>query len=516
MPRTRLDTAHQRQAKHLGARWLAWITLGVWILVANGCATERKLVGVHSGGDFTAAPRADSTQQAAAISLPTTAIEDSSETDTFETQVVATIESSTVDSVSFEQSGTSASSLESLVVWAQQANPRLARLSQLAAAAEAKTVYADKLPDPVIGTQVFADPIETAAGSQRANMSIVQMIPWLRRLDAQSQQSYVEALSAWQTFEAERLKVVADVRVHWYRLYVLGKQVELNRAKSEVLRPLVSIASDRIATGSGSTRDAWLGHLELSKLEEERLQLRQQLAAVKAELNCVVGRDVDHRLDVPTDVEVSLPHWTLDALRHLIRQRQPEIAAAELHATATCWGVEVARLKRRPDLSLSANWYAIDGNRPTPSIVDVGRDAWSLGAQVSMPLSRQKYDAIEEEAMWQHSAAQTEVDELVQRYDTLLLDLWERAKAAAETAKLYQDTLLPEAQLALDADIDSYSNSRVDLDSIVRDFRSVLLLEVGYHRALGELAIALARIQQAVGTDLETSVVEHRPGEFAR
>jgi outer membrane protein TolC len=397
--------------------------------------------------------------------------------------------------------------LTDLEALAQARNPRLVRLCQEAAAAEAKTRYVDKLPNPIVGANIFAHSIETAAGSQRANMTVMQLIPWLSRLDAQSQQAFLEALSAQQVYEAERLKVVSDVRTLWYRLYVLGKQIEFGRANLQVLRPLVAVASDRIATG-GSVRDAWLGQLELGRLEEQILTLHQQVASTKAELNRVIGRDSDHPLEVPTSVEPSLPDWTHGILLQIARERQPEIAAAELRVQSTNWGIQVARLKRRPDLSFSATWFAIDDNRPTSTVVDVGRDAWSIGAQVSVPVWRQKYDAMEDEAVWNHSAAHASVDELMQRYDALLRDLWERAKTTAETAKLYRETLLPKARLALDAGITSYTNSRVDLDSIVRDFRSDLLLQVGYHRALGELAAALARIQQVVGTDLATSQSE--------
>jgi outer membrane protein TolC len=395
-----------------------------------------------------------------------------------------------------------ADSLASLEARAQSWNPRLLQLGHKVAAAEAKADYIDKLPDPTIGTNIFAHPIETASGSQRANLTATQMIPWLKRLDAQSQQAWLEALALRQVYEAERLQVVGDVRTLWYRLYLLGKQLETNRANLEVLRPLVAVANDRVATGAGSARDAWLGNLELGKLGERILTLNQQLESTKAELNLVIGRDTDHPISVPQMLEPSLPDWTHGMLRQIALQQQPEITAAQLQAQATSLGIEVARLKRRPNFSLSASWFAIDDNRPTPSFVDVGRDAWSIGAQMSIPLWPHKYDSIEEEAMWKHSASHASVEEVMRRYDSRLRDLWERAKTAAETAELYKTSLLPQARLALDAGIDSYSNSRVDLDSIVRDFRSLLMLELGYHRAVSELAVALARIQQAVGTDL--------------
>ena len=41
----------------------------------------------------------------------------------------------------------------------------------------------------------------------------------------------------------------------------------------------------------------------------------------------------------------------------------------------------------------------------------------------------------------------------------------------------------------------------VEFDRVVRDFRNLVTLELGYHRAIGRLATALARIQQATGSE---------------
>lgn len=429
------------------------------------------------------------------------------------TQLVAhQVEAATLpESVTAPATLDATESLAELESLSQAMNPRLLRLAQEASAAEAKTQYVDKLPDPTIGANIFGHPIETAAGSQRANMSVMQMVPWLSRLDAQSQQAFFEALSMQQQYEAERLRVVGDVRALWYRLYVIGKQIETNRANQAVLAPLIEVANARVSTGQAAQGDVLLGTLELSRLEEQLLTLNQQLTSTKAELNRVVGRDADYPVAVSSTLEPSLPDWSHAMLRQIAWEQQPEIAAAELLTQATSWGLEVAKLKRRPDFSLSASWFAMDDNRPASTIVDVGRDAWAIGAQVSVPLWHHKYDAIENEAAWKHSASHASVEDTRLRYDSLLRDLWERAKTAHETAQLYQTTLLPQARQTLNADQQSYSNGTVEFDRVVRDFRSVLALELGYQQAIGELAIAIARIQQAVGTDLAI-----RPSEAYR
>lgn len=395
--------------------------------------------------------------------------------------------------------------LAELEAIAAAANPVVRRLEAEVQAAWSRSGHIDRLPDPTIGTNVFGNPIETAAGSQRVNLTVAQMIPWLERLDAKAQQACYEAMTLQEALRAERLKVVAEVRSAWYRLYVLGRQTETNRANQELLTSLIEVATARVATGTAAQGDVLLGTLQLSRLEEELIAYRQQIESTKAALNRAAGREASHPVSVPRNIAASLPEWSFESLRELASEHQPAIEAARLKTHATHWGLEIARLERRPNLAVSATWFAIDNNRPATTVVDVGEDAWSLGAQVSIPLWQDKYDAIENEAIWKHQASQTSVEDATRQIEARILDLWEQAVAADRTRSLYRDTILPQARQTFEADQQSYANGAVEFDRVMQDFRNVLTLDDGLHRATGQLATALAQIEEAVGTRIETA-----------
>lgn len=392
--------------------------------------------------------------------------------------------------------------LDSLIQISLGQNPRLARLYQEFQAASARTRYADKLPDPKVGANVFGNAIETAAGSQRANLNVSQTLPWLARLDAEQQRACLEALAIQAEWAAEQLRVVAGVRTGWYRLYVIDKQIEIAEANQELLKTLIEVANARIAAGNASQGDVLLGTVELSKLEERLLTYRRQRRGVEAELNRLAARPAEAPISAPDDLDVKLPQWSASEIHQVALRSQPEIEAARLRTHATHWGIEVARLRRRPEFMFSANYFVTDDNRPPSNVVDVGEDPWSVGVQVSVPLWREDYDAIQNEAIWQHQAAHSSVRELAVRYDSMILDLLTEARRAAETAELYESTILPQARQTLTADQEAYVNGTVEFDRVIRDYRNLLTLELGYHKAIGDLAIAIARIQQAAGQDL--------------
>lgn len=384
-------------------------------------------------------------------------------------------------------------------------NPRLIRLYQDYQAATARSQYVDKLPDPKLGANVFGNPIETASGSQRANINLSQMIPWLGKLNAEQQKACFDALAVRAEYAAERLRVVATVRTGWYRLYVIDKQIETTEANQTLLTSLIDVANARIATGKASQGDVLLGTLEISQLEERLLTLRKQRRSVEAEINRLVARSAETSIPSAANLVVSMPELTVAEIHQIAMNSQPEIEVARLRTQATRWGIEVARLSRRPEFGFSASYFVTDNNRPASSVVDVGQDPWAIGAQVSIPLWHAKYDAMENEADWKHRAAHSSVEELSDRYDAMILDLLSEAQRAAETAILYQSTIIPQARQTLLADQDSYSNGSVEFDRVIRDYRSLLTLELGYQQAIGDLAIANARLQQAAGQDLAFS-----------
>jgi len=396
-------------------------------------------------------------------------------------------------------------SVEFLLQAAINQNPRLIRLYQEYQAASARSQYVNKLPDPKLGANVFGNPLETASGSQRANINLSQTIPWIGRLNADQQRASFEAMAVRAEFLAEQLRVIAGVRAGWYRLYVIDKQIEIVEANQTLLKSLIDVANARIATGKASQGDVLLGTLELSQLEERLLVFRTQRRAVEAEINRLIGRPADTPIQAPDKLNVGLPELSAAAIHQIALSNQPEIEAARLRTQATRWGIEVARLMRRPEMTYSASYFLTDDNRPPSSAVDVGEDPWAVGVQVSLPLWSQKYDAMENEAGWKHQAAHSSADELSDRYDTLILDLVTEARRAAETARLYQATILPQARHTLSADQKSYTNGTVEFDRVIQDYRNLLTLELGYHKALADLAIANTRIQQAAGQDLQFS-----------
>jgi outer membrane protein, heavy metal efflux system len=403
-----------------------------------------------------------------------------------------------------ELSSSAAEALRDFEGLALRDNPTLRRMRHEAAAAWDKTRYVAKLPDPALSSMFFTPPMMYDPDRLLADVQFMQMIPWLGRLKAEAQRACVEAMVAENLYRAERLRVIGDLRTGWYQLYVLTKQIETTQADQAQLESLITTANARVATGVGQPGDVLMASLELSSLQEQLISYRQQVVATTAELNRLMGREATLPIPPPRAIDAEFPDWDHALLRQVAFRSQPELTAARLRAAATRWGIEVARLRRRPDLTFGIGWMAMDA--PGAAMPEAGRDSLTLGVTTTLPIWHRKYDAMVSEATRENYAAHASEDELVVRLDAVLHDLWEQARANQRTVELYENSILPQAQQTFESNQKSLINNTVTFDRVIRDYRALLNLELGYHRALGQLATTLARIRQTIGVDLEAQI----------
>jgi outer membrane protein, heavy metal efflux system len=120
---------------------------------------------------------------------------------------------------------------------------------------------------------------------------------------------------------------------------------------------------------------------------------------------------------------------------------------------------------------------------PGATMPDAGMDSLALSVSGNLPVRNRKYDAMVSEASREHYAAHASEDEISLRLDALLQDLWEQARASQQTVKLYETSILPQARQTFEADQKSLINNTVTFDRVIRDYRTLLNLELGYAHA---------------------------------
>ena len=76
------------------------------------------------------------------------------------------------------------------------------------------------------------------------------------------------------------------------------------------------------------------------------------------------------------------------------------------------------------------------------------------------------------------------------------------ASTSVRLARLYRDTVLPQAHLALESSMTSYQTGAVEFLSVLTNFGSVLEYEMTYFDELASYHAAVSRLEQMTGTPI--------------
>jgi outer membrane protein TolC len=150
-----------------------------------------------------------------------------------------------------------------------------------------------------------------------------------------------------------------------------------------------------------------------------------------------------------------------------------------------------------PDITASVNWYEMGTGGLSP--VSNGRDAFSIGVGVNLPIYRQRLNAAVQEAEDKLCATARSYDAVSDRFQTEIEMLYAHYREHYRTLKILESEILPRAEETLKLALESYRAGRADFQQLMDVYRTLLRYRIDLHRHLALSAQALASLERAVG-----------------
>ena len=264
-----------------------------------------------------------------------------------------------------------------------------------------------------------------------------------------------------------------------------------------MLGEIRDVANTRYKTGATSQQDVLRADLEISGVENELIQLRQQLASGQARLARVLHVAPQTRVLALDRLAPEQAPRDLDWL-----QRQAVAARPELHAQLAAiqrdrQAVELARLDYKPDVTLGLSWIDVTNGGLSP--IANGRDSLLLTAGVNLPVYRKRLGSSVRSAEAKAVSSAREYDSL--RDGTLeeVTDLFAQATSQQDMLRLFRQDILPKARQTLEVSGLAYNVGEVDFLQLIDNWRQLLRYEVMYRRLEASLRQTLAELERVVG-----------------
>jgi outer membrane protein TolC len=325
-----------------------------------------------------------------------------------------------------------------------------------------------------------------------ANIGVMasQGIPAPGKLKLRADVAVKEAEMQRQQFHAVELTVAARVKTAYYKLSYAQTAQRILGKNRDLLQQILRVTEARYSVGKAAQQDLFKAQMQLSILETKVLRMQQDARMAQQEIGAVLGRPFQSSA---SELKAFAFLDTLDELARAADTHSPMLARERKSIQKMEVAVNLARKDYQPDYTFSAGYYNMGLMAPM----------FMLRADVSLPAFyfRKQRPAVAEavtnvrEARHAYQAANQELRLKIQ-------DDYLAATTADKLLRIYSETVIPQAGLALESSLASYETGAVDFLSVLSNFTSVLEFEMNYVEELRNLHLAAVRLEESTGKKL--------------
>jgi outer membrane protein TolC len=377
--------------------------------------------------------------------------------------------------------------LRSLLEEALARNPELVAARHLLSAARSRTGQAGSLPDPMLLVGYTNDGWSPTLGARDMTTLAVmwgQELPYPGKRRLRREVASLEAGQVEQQLERVRLAVVAAVERAYADLCLAREVADVIREQERVWRQIEGVARARYAVGQGVQQDVLRVQVEVTRVEQLRIDQAAEAEIRLAELNRLRSAAADAPVEAPAALALRPVEADLAEMLRLAEAASPELKAAALAVERERTALELTRKESRPDFTLQAGY--MNRGRLDPM--------WQASVGVSLPLFAGKNASRAAEAEARLRASESSREATLLRLRVRTRERLARLRAAEKTAALYEKGIIPQAQMAVQAGLAAYQAGQVPFLAVLESLATLY----GDRTTLLRLLAAHARLRASL------------------
>ncbi|MEZ5104187.1 MAG: TolC family protein [Draconibacterium sp.] len=449
--------------------------------------------------------------------------------------------------------------LDSALVFAAKNNPDVkAAFNQYLASLE-KVPQVGTLPDPQASFGFFVKPMAILAGSQVANIEVMQMFPWFGTLKLAKDEASEMAKAKYEVFNAAKADLFYQVKSSWYQLIKLDNEIALVKENIELLQSLEKLAlvkfqspetggsssgmnnnngsmnssstgtmnsagggmsgmnasqnqGNALAMSSGQNssmqggmtsqktglQDVLRVRMEILEQQDKLALLTDQRKTAEISFNILLNRNKEISVTITDSLEkVSLPAEKL-AIADSILANNPMLSMLEKETSSYEIMEQKAVKMGLPMVGVGLN-YMVNQKREGNTFMMNGKDMVMPMVSVSIPIYRKKYDAMQREAELMKEATKEQTISMRNNLQVQYRSFIQNLDDAERRIKLYneQEEL---AQKTTELLLTEFSTSGADYEEVLRMQYKVLDYGFKHIEAVTDYNTTVAMAEKLMGS----------------
>ncbi len=361
--------------------------------------------------------------------------------------------------------------------------------------------------DPMLTFGVENLPVDTFSFQQedmtQKKIQLTQEFPFPGKMSLRKEAADKDvSIFKWNLRELE-LKIIRQVKESFFELCFINSAIETTEQNKILLKQFVTIAESKYSVGKGIQQDVLKAQVEVSKIMDELIELKQLQANETAKLNTLMNRLPQEPLEIPHGLTQTHFKFDIKTLQNLAKKNRPFLQGIQSAISKFTITKELAEKDYYPNFQVGVRY----GQREDSPIKERS-DFISGFIGVNIPIwfaTKQRKKVAEENyriltAKDSYNVARNDVFLKIK----LILD---KEIKGRKLISLIKTGIIPQARQSLESALAAYSVDKIDFLTLIDNQVTLLKWEIKYHRQLTDYEQNLAALEHVVGQPLFNSTL---------
>jgi cobalt-zinc-cadmium efflux system outer membrane protein len=384
-------------------------------------------------------------------------------------------------------------SLSEIVALAVEHSPTLAGAEGAMMQSRGQRIAAGAYLNPsisgVAGRGAIRDP-STGTRITERTVTVEQPLEWLGKRQARQEAADAGIAGASAGLEETKLNLVTEVKVAFYQLLLSQRDAELATQNVSTVEEVLRTVKARVAAGEATSFDTMKAGVEVQKAQKEMARTRNVLLVAKSRLNTLAAGALGKQFSIMGDFQSLKQEVDPDRLLAQAVAHHPALRRLTKLAEQAEHTVRFERESRMPTISVQWQYHR-----------EAGDESLTAGLSVPFPVWYQRQGEIET-ALGAKRRAEAEQLRDQNELEQAITQHAQEVRTAQEQLVVFETGLLKQAEQTLNVARTSFRQGAASLLDVLdaqRVYRQTLL---EYAQVRADLAIALVRLERAVGVEL--------------
>ncbi|MBI5575181.1 MAG: TolC family protein [Deltaproteobacteria bacterium] len=382
-------------------------------------------------------------------------------------------------------------------------NPSISAMQERIRMKENAAIRAGALDDPKAWIGLTNVPVRSWSFREEdmtgKEIGLSQMFPFPGKLKTRTDIATREKEQTGHDLQEMRNMLRSEIKMAYAELTHVRKQTEDTRRSREILKDIVAISQEMYAVGKVTQADVHRGQLEFEKMRDMLLKLENREKVLSFRLNTLAALPPDDPVPELEHQQEFVHPFRAEDLVKSYKEDRPARKSMESRIRKAEASVEMAKLEFYPDFEVSASYMQRDAMPDGTS----RQDMFSSMLLVNLPIWRKsKLEPAVREMTAEREMARRELENLDLETTNAIRRSLSTMENTGNIATLYRTTLIPHAETAFEVNLEAYRVGKIDFPMLLDSIMAVLSYRKGYHEMLGDQYMEKARLEAAVGREL--------------